>query len=136
MKSRSALLPIGALFALCLVPLRAQAAPAKLPSKIAYGDLVRLLASKEAPLLLDVRTAEEYSAGHIPGAVLAPYDRLEADFKEVDKGRPIVLYCRSGRRSAIARQTLLAMGYSNLADFGGISNWQGKLVEGMSPNRP
>jgi phage shock protein E len=91
--------------------------------------LAALLANVDAKaLLLDVRTAEEYAAGHIPGAILFPYDELAAKFREGDKGRPIVVYCRSGRRSAIARETLLGMGYTNVSDFGAYTNWTGKLV--------
>jgi phage shock protein E len=111
-------------------PLAAQVVPSRLPEKLNYADLVRLLSLKDAPLLLDVRTAEEYAEGHIRGALLAPYDGLESSFAEKDKDRPIVVYCRSGRRSAIARQSLAKMGYANVADFGGISNWRGELVKG------
>lgn len=115
-----------------LVIASATALPAaKLPPKIAYAELAALLANPASTLLLlDVRTAEEFRSGHIQGAVLAPYDQLEASFSEKDRGRPIVVYCRSGRRSAIAKATLEAMGYGNISDFGGINLWKGKLVEG------
>ncbi len=78
-------------------------------------------------LLLDVRTAEEFAQGHIPGSVLVPYDVLGSTFKEYDKHRPIVVYCRSGRRSALALATLQGLGYVNISDFGDIGNWKGKL---------
>jgi rhodanese-related sulfurtransferase len=122
-----ALLSIGA-----LTPLgAAQGASPPLPPKIGYDELAARLADRaSAPLLLDVRTAEEYRSGHIPGAILAPYDELEKSFREADKGRPIVVYCRSGRRSAIAIKTLAGMGYSNLSDFGGIAEWRGRLEKG------
>ncbi|HAE22526.1 MAG TPA: rhodanese-like domain-containing protein [Spirochaetaceae bacterium] len=101
-----------------------------LPATMSYAQLSSLLASPDSPvLLLDVRTAEEYAAGHIPGAVLAPYDALAATFTEADKNRPIVLYCRSGNRSGIAMRTLRSMGYANLSDFGGIPNWKGGLEQ-------
>jgi phage shock protein E len=96
------------------------------------GDkaLAGLLADKNSKvLLLDVRTAEEYADGHIPGAVLVPYDELAAKFKEADKGRPIVVYCRTGRRSAIAADTLKDMGYTNVSDFGGYTNWTHGLAK-------
>jgi rhodanese-related sulfurtransferase len=100
-----------------------------LPATLSYAELSALLASEDAGiLLLDVRTKEEYDQGHIEGALLAPYDVLESMFRETDKHRPIVLYCRSGNRSSIARRTLESMGYTNLSDFGGISRWQGQLV--------
>jgi len=105
------------------------AASAKLAPRIGYAELSRLLTQGGTNvLLLDVRTPEEFAEGRIPGAILAPYDSLKQKFVEPDKSRPIVVYCRSGRRSAIAVETLKAMGYGNIADFGGISAWQGKLT--------
>ncbi len=124
------LLAIGALI-VALSP--AYAAPAtsqpRLPARIDYKSLSSLLEEPSSRLLLlDVRTAEEFGAGHIPGAVLAPYDSLETGFREPDKGRPVVVYCRSGRRSAIALETLRRMGYTNLSDFGAVDNWKGRLA--------
>ncbi len=78
-------------------------------------------------LLLDVRTSEEYADGHIPGSVLKPYDEIADSFVEVDKSRPVAVYCRSGRRSAIAVETLRGMGYTNVWDLGGITGWKGTL---------
>lgn len=99
-----------------------------LPARLSYDELAGLAKAHPAELLiLDVRTAEEFRGGYIPGAKLAPYDELASSFKEPDKTRPIVVYCRSGRRSAIAMETLRAMGYVNLSDFGGVNNWRGRL---------
>lgn len=99
------------------------------PRPISYETL---RASLEAPgssiLVLDVRTKEEYDSGHIPGASLFPYDALSASFKEPDKARPIVVYCRSGRRSAIAAETLVGMGYTDVSDLGGLDAWKGGLA--------
>lgn len=118
---------VAAAFA-ALVLGAALAAP-RLPALLDEKGLVALLSDKGAKiLLLDVRTAEEYAAGHIPGSVLFPYDELAAKFREADKGRPIVVYCRTGRRSAIARETLLGMGYTNVSDFGAYTKWSGKLA--------
>ena len=97
-----------------------------LPPRIGYDALAALMANGSV-LLLDVRTQEEFDAGHIPGAVLAPYDALQTAFAEPDKNRPIVVYCRSGRRSAIAAETLSRMGYADIADFGSIDSWKGPL---------
>jgi len=133
MNTKTRLFSIALAFALCFFPVSAQPGTSKLPDKLGYAELVRLLSAKDAPLLLDVRTPEEYAEGHIRGAILAPYDGLEASFTEPNKNRPIVVYCRSGRRSAIARQTLASMGYTNIADFGAISNWRGELVKGVRP---
>jgi phage shock protein E len=104
-------------------------ASGKLPASLAYEDLTRLLADQSANVLLvDVRTQAEFDQGHIAGALLSPYDGLETMFKEQDKNRPIVLYCRSGNRSSIALRTLTAMGYTNVSDFGGINRWRGSLA--------
>lgn len=98
------------------------------PRPIDYAGLKSALdAPGSAILLLDVRTKEEFDAGHIPGAVLAPYDALQTTFAEPDKNRPIVVYCRSGRRSAIAAETLARMGYTDISDLGGIDRWKGDL---------
>ncbi|MFH2114290.1 MAG: rhodanese-like domain-containing protein, partial [Spirochaetota bacterium] len=100
-----------------------------LPASLAYEELVGLLADESANvLLLDVRTQEEFNQGHIAGAILSPYDALETMFREQEKSRPIVVYCRSGNRSSIAFKTLSRMGYTNVADFGGINRWLGSLA--------
>ena len=102
-----------------------------LPPKIGYAELSSVLSGASSDvLLLDVRTDEEFKSGHIMGARLAPYDGLAASFTEENKDRPIVVYCRSGRRSAIARETLTGMGYRQVSDFGGIGSWRGTLVTG------
>lgn len=102
----------------------------KLPASLAYEDLVRLLADESADvLLLDVRTQAEFDQGHIAGAVLSPYDALETMFREQDKSKPIIVYCRSGNRSSIALRTLSSMGYTNVSDFGGINRWRGSFSQ-------
>ena len=76
-------------------------------------------------VLVDVRSPEEYREGHIPGSKLIPLDRLaseaEVSFNTFDT--PIVVYCRSGRRSQEAAETLVAMGYTRVYDMGGIIDW-------------
>lgn len=75
-------------------------------------------------ILLDVRTQEEFDAGHIPGAVCLPNEDISASLPlPFDKDAEILVYCRSGRRSAEAAEKLAAMGYTNVADFGGIIDW-------------
>lgn len=70
---------------------------------------------------IDVRTPEEFAEGHIEGAVNLPFDQIGARIHEVtaDKNAPIHLYCRSGRRSGLALETLKAQGYTNLVNRGG-----------------
>lgn len=73
-------------------------------------------------LVLDVRTPAEFAQGHVPNALNIPFDQLAARVEELPaKDRPIVLYCRSGRRSAIAARTLRDRGFSNLVDVGPMS---------------
>ena len=76
-------------------------------------------------ILLDVRTTEEFEEGHMKGAILIPdYDiKTEAENKLIDKNAAILVYCRSGRRSALAAQALHDLGYSAVYDFGGIIDW-------------
>lgn len=96
---------------------------------VQYAELEQKIAAQADFILLDVRTPEEYQEGHIPGAVLLPYDRIAIQAAVVlpDKEKEIVVYCRSGRRSAIAAETLSKLGYMQVADFGGISRWKGQL---------
>ena len=95
----------------------------------ACEELQAKLARKENFVLLDVRTPEEFAEGHIGGSVLLPYDQVEQKAASLlpDKDKPIIVYCRSGRRSAIAAVTLRGLGYKDVKDFGGISRWQGEL---------
>ncbi len=76
-------------------------------------------------VILDVRTEEEFAEGHVPGAILIPHDRINAQASEKlpDKDKLILVYCRSGRRSKLAAEALLALGYKNIKEFGGIIDW-------------
>ena len=96
-----------------------------------YEELQNKLNAQENFVLLDVRTQEEFDAGHIAGAILLPYDEINVKAATVlpDKEKEIVLYCRSGRRSAIAKKALVELGYKDVEDFGGINRWKGELVK-------
>ena len=76
-------------------------------------------------ILLDVRTEEEFAEGHIPGAVLIPDYQIgeRAEGELTDKSQLILVYCRSGRRSKIAAEKLVNLGYTNVKEFGGIIDW-------------
>ena len=84
-----------------------------------------LMDSEEGYVILDVRTQEEYDQSHIPGAVLIPDTEIRARAEEVltDKDQLILVYCRSGRRSKLASEVLLELGYTNIREFGGIIDW-------------
>ena len=71
-------------------------------------------------LWIDVRTIDEYKAGHLEGAINIPYDEIEQKITAVaaDKATDIQLYCRSGRRSGIALETLRSLGYSKVTNAG------------------
>jgi len=79
----------------------------------------------EQYVLLDVRTEEEFNESRIDGAILIPFDEImdRAESELPDKNVLILVYCRSGRRSANAANELVAMGYTNVYDFGGIIDW-------------
>ncbi len=98
---------------------------------VTYEELQSKLNSKASFTLLDVRTLDEYSAGHIPAAVLLPYDEIAQKAEKLlpEKDAEIIVYCRSGRRSAIAADELRKLGYTEVKDFGGISRWQGELIK-------
>lgn len=89
----------------------------------------RRLVREQGALLLDVRSAEEFEGGHVEGARLIPHDEIEARLREVDdalagdRSKPVVVYCRSGRRSAMAKDTLERAGFTQVVDIGAMSSW-------------
>ena len=78
--------------------------------------------------LIDVRTPEEYRAGHIPGSRNIPLDRIRDIDKAVpDRDAKLFVYCLSGARSASACANLVRMGYTNVVNIGGIAHWSGRI---------
>ena len=91
--------------------------------------LARLIEEKDRDyILVDVRTEAEYEAGYIPTAVNIPHTEIEQNPPTDDRSAFIIVYCRSGGRSGIAKDTLESMGYENVVNFGGIGSWEGELV--------
>ena len=82
--------------------------------------------------VVDVRTAEEYGESHIPGAVLVPLDTIGSQRPAAlpDTGAELLVYCRSGVRSRAAAEQLVALGYQQVYDFGGIIDWPYATVRG------
>ena len=82
-------------------------------------------------IIIDARTAEEFAEGHIENAILIPeYEIKDRAEKELpDKDALILVYCRSGRRSKIASEELVKLGYTNVKEFGGIIDWQYDIVK-------
>ena len=92
---------------------------------VSYEELQAKLAKKDNFVLVDVRTPEEFAEGHIADAILIPeYEITARAEKELpDKDALILVYCRSGRRSKIASEELVKLGYTNVKEFGGIIAW-------------
>ena len=92
---------------------------------ITAEEAKQIMDSEEGYIILDVRTQEEYDQVHIPGAIVISHEEIEKKAEEVltDKGQLILVYCRSGRRSKIAAETLVELGYTNIKEFGGIIDW-------------
>ena len=84
-----------------------------------------IMDTKKDIVILDVREQEEYDDGHIKGAILIPHTEIETVAEKTipDKSKEILVYCRSGRRSKIASQSLVKLGYTNVKEFGGIIDW-------------
>lgn len=116
------------LFALAaLVAMEANAVGFKTLS-IAEG--IEMAKGNPKAVIVDVRRDDEYKAGHIPGALLLTLEKItkESAAKVLpDKSQMIFIYCRSGRRSKIAANKLLELGYTNLIEFGGILDYTGPV---------
>ena len=96
------------------------ASAVELLSPVEYQDQF-----SEAPhLLLDVRRPDEFESGHIAGAINISVETLASRLSEVPDGQTIVVYCRSGNRSATASEILADAGYNDIYDMGGIIDWQ------------
>jgi rhodanese-related sulfurtransferase len=125
-------------FAIGLLALASLASAAVLsaetpPAAIASDQLVQQMEKKDANLvLLDVRTPEEFAAGHIPGAVNIPHDQLPNRLAELAgaKNKEVVVYCRSGRRSAIAQETLSKQGFTS------VKHLEGDMLKWEADKRP
>ena len=114
------------------------AASATLPETNTYRQItmqeaVELMEKEDNYLILDVRTEQEYAAGHIPGAIVVPNETIgtEEIAQLPDKEQLIMVYCRSGNRSKQASDKLVKLGYTNIVEFGGIIDWPGETVVGM-----
>ena len=92
---------------------------------ITAEEAKEIMDSEEGYIILDVRTQEEYDQGHIPGAVVISHEEIAEKAEEVltDKDQLLLVYCRSGRRSKIAAEALVELGYTNIKEFGGIIDW-------------
>lgn len=100
------------------------------------ADEVKQLIDQGDVTLIDVRTPEEYADTHVAGAINIPNESIgtEPPSELANKDDALVVYCRTGIRSKQAADKLVAMGFTNVNDLGGISNWTGDVVSGTSPD--
>lgn len=98
--------------------------------QITGSEAKSLMDTENDYIIIDARTIEEFEGGHIEGAILIPEyeiaDRAESELPRKDQ--LILVYCRSGRRSKIAAQALVDLGYTNVKEFGGIIDWEYDIV--------
>ena len=99
--------------------------------QITAHDAKKIMDSKKDIIILDVREKDEFDEGHIPNAILIPYTQIEQKAESVipDKNKQILVYCRSGRRSKIASEALVKLGYTNVNEFGGIIDWPYEITK-------
>ena len=100
--------------------------------EISVEKAKELMKTEKNYIILDVRTPEEYAESHIPGAINVANEEIGSEeIPELpDKNQLILVYCRSGRRSKEAAKKLVALGYTNVVEFGGILDWTGDLEKG------
>ena len=94
--------------------------------QITGADAKMLMDTEGDYIIIDARTTEEFDEGHIEGAILIPEYEIgnRAENELPRKDQLILVYCRSGRRSKIAAEALVDLGYTNVKEFGGIIDWE------------
>ena len=92
---------------------------------ITAEEAKQIMDTEEGFIILDTRAQSEYDEGHIPGAIVIPHDEItdRAEEELPNKDQLILVYCRSGRRSKLAAEALVELGYTNIKEFGGIIDW-------------
>lgn len=100
--------------------------------QISQAEAAQMMAQDDGHVVVDVRRQDEYDAGHIPGAILIPNERIGTEPPEElpDLNQIILIYCRSGNRSKQAAQKLFDLGYTRVYEFGGIIDWTGEIASG------
>ena len=126
---------IKRLIPLLLLPLLLTACACdKTPSntyrQISMEEAAAIMEQESGYIILDVRSPDEFSSGHIPNAINVPNENIStSEIVELpNKNQLILVYCRSGRRSKEAAQKLVDIGYTNIVEFGGILDWTGETV--------
>ena len=123
---------IPILMALLLLSGCATQSAKKTYRQITMEEAVTMLEEETGYTILDVRTAQEYSEKHIPGAINIANESIGTeDIPELpDKDQLNLVYCRSGNRSKQASEKLVKLGYTNIVEIGGINSWPGETVAG------
>ena len=123
---------IPILMALLLLSGCATQSAKKTYRQITMEEAITMLEEETGYTILDVRTAQEYSEKHIPGAINIANESIGTeDIPELpDKDQLILVYCRSGNRSKQASEKLVKLGYTNIIEIGGINSWPGETVTG------
>ena len=123
---------IPILMALLLLSGCATQSAKKTYRQITMEEAVTMMEEETGYTILDVRTAQEYSEKHIPGAINIANESIGTeDIPELpDKDQLILVYCRSGNRSKQASEKLVKLGYTNIVEIGGINSWPGETVAG------
>ena len=100
--------------------------------QVNMDEAITMMEEGSGYIILDVRTLGEFEEKHIPGAINVANETIGTDeIPELpDKDQLILVYCRSGNRSKQASEKLVALGYTNIVEFGGINDWPGKTVSG------
>lgn len=100
------------------------------PQKITAEEAKAMIDQGDV-IILDVRTQQEFEEGHIQDSILLPNDQIlvKAESMLADKEATILVYCRSGNRSAQASKDLVKLGYTKVYDFGGIKDWPYEVVK-------
>ena len=100
--------------------------------QINMDEAITMMEEESGYIILDVRTRSEFAEKHIPGAVNVANETIGTeDIPELpDKDQLILVYCRSGNRSKQASEKLVALGYTNIVEFGGIIDWPGETITG------
>jgi rhodanese-related sulfurtransferase len=118
---------------------RATSQQATQETTVEPAALLQALAGEEDVLVLDVRTEAEYQGGHVPGAVNIPHDQLASRIEEVRgvEADRIVVYCESGRRAAMAQETLRTAGVANIQHLeGDMPGWRDGNLPQVKPQEP
>lgn len=100
--------------------------------QVTMDEAVSIMQEENDYVILDVRRPDEFAEKHIPGAVNIPNETIgTAEIPDLpDKDQLILVYCRSGNRSKQASEKLVALGYTNIVEFGGIIDWTGETATG------